>query len=157
MGTVPTPLSDIEQDFQEGVLEVYGEFFTHTMPFYFLDLDASDVNSYGETTNKVYKEPVYLVARIKIDPKDGDKAVNRDSNTAKIRVPTKSMWENGLSTESKDLAKMIQGKFVWNGINYQVKRVQPLSMIGDHFLFHEFYCEEIILDYDYREEDGEGW
>ena len=68
-------------------------------------------------------------------------------------MPTQSMWDNGLPTEAKDLAEMIKGKFVWNGIEYQVQQVRPRSLINNTFLFHEFICEEIILDKDYRS----GW
>ena len=154
MGEIPEITNSIERQFLDGVLEVYGTFFTHEVPFYFLDEEKSNINSYGETTNKVYKEPpVNLIARIKIEPESGERAVNRDYNKVVFRVPTQSMWDNGLPTEAKDLAEMIKGKFVWNGIEYQVQQVRPRSLINNTFLFHEFICEEIILDKDSRS----GW
>ena len=103
MGTIPVITDQTEQDFLDGVLEVYDEIFSKKVPFYFLDVEASKVNSYGETTNKVYKDPVYLTARVVVEAKEGEKAVNRPYSTAKISVPTQNLWDNGLATEEEDL------------------------------------------------------
>lgn len=146
MGTIPVITDQTEQDFLDGVLEVYDEIFSKKVPFYFLDVEASKVNSYGETTNKVYKDPVYLTARVVVEAKEGEKAVNRPYSTAKISIPTQNLWDNGLATEEEDLREMLKGKFVWNGVNYYIRRIQPKTMINDTFIIHKFYCDEQILD-----------
>lgn len=150
---IPVVTDDIEEAFLDGVNEVYDVFFTKKIPFYFLDTNNSVINSYGETYERVYKEPIYLTARVVIEPKNGDKTINRDYNIARIRVPTQNLWDNGISVDSKTLALMRKGKFVWNGIGYQVERIRPKSMINDTFIVHEFICEEMIFETDYREVD----
>lgn len=155
MGKIPEVTDEIERDFLDTAYEVYETFFTKKVQYFALDEEPSNINTYGETDSKVYKAPVELIAKVIIYPQDGEKAINRDYNTAVFRVPTQSMWENGLATDSKSLAKMVKGKFSWNGIDYQVERIRPKSMINDSFLFHEFSCQEIILETDYREGGGD--
>ena len=142
MGEIPVVTNFNERDFLDGVLEVYSELFTSKIPFFFLDEEASKPNSYGEIREKVFKEPILLVARVRITEKEGEKAVNRVFRTAQIRIPTQNMWDNGLATEQADLDRMLKGKFEWNGVTYYIRRIQPKTLINDHFIMHDFYCEE---------------
>lgn len=152
MGKIPIIDDEIEQDFLDGSLEIYDTIFSEKVPFYFLNTESTEVNSYGETLGeRQYDAPVYLTARVVIEAKMGEKAVNRTHNTATIRVPTQNLWDNKLAVEAEDLAKMRHGKFTWNGIDYQVKRIRPKTLINNTFIFHDFYCEEIVETQDYAE------
>lgn len=149
IGNPPT-IDDItdfnERDFLEGVLEVYGEIFSKKVKFFPLDEQASKVNTYGESFHKVYSEPVELNARIVIEAKNGEKAVERTYNQVTVSIPTLDMWNKGLDTTKDCLTEMRKGKFEWNGISYQIKRIKPKTMINDTFIIHKFYCEEYVSD-----------
>ena len=146
----PPTIDDItdfnERSFLEGVYEVYNEIFSNKVLYYPRDVEASKVNTYGESYNRVYGEPIELNARVVIEAKNGEKAVERTFNQVTITVPTLNMWENGLGTTKDDLTEIRKGKFVWNGVSYQIKRIKPKSMINDPHIMHKFYCEECVED-----------
>lgn len=149
IGNPPT-IKDItdfnERDFLEGVLEVYSEIFSKKVQFFPLDEQASKENTYGEIYHRVYAEPVELNARVVIEPKNGEKSVERAHNHTAISIPTLDMWDKGIGTTKADLMEIHKGKFVWNGVSYQIKRIKPKTMINNTFIIHKFYCEEYVED-----------
>lgn len=162
MGKIPEITDLNERAFLDGVLEVYQEIFSQEVPFYFLDREKTDINPYGETTQKIYKEPVYLTARVQLEAKDGEKAINRTYLTAKITVPTQSFWDNNIAVTAKDIAEMRKGKFVFNNMNFEIVRVQPRTQINNTYIVYKFYCREIFDETDYGRDcevnyDGTDW
>ena len=142
MAEIPIVDDWIENAFLDGVLEVYNEIFTKKLPFYYLDEEASKPNSYGEIAEKQFLEPIYLTARVRITEKEGEKAVNRTHRTAQIRIPTRNLWDNGIPTDQESLDRLLKGKFEFNGVTYYVRRIQPKTLINDHFIMIDFYCDE---------------
>lgn len=140
---------EIQKAFLEGIEEVYTELLCTDLYIQFLDEDSTEVDDvYGETSNKVYHEPIKLIGKInEQQPKaeDPDQTVNR---SVTIKLPTKQFIDMGISFDyEEDWEKFRKAKLIHNGEEYLIDTVEPVTLIRDMWMFLSIRATQDKKDY----------
>lgn len=135
--------NSIQKAFLDGIELVFSLMFTQKCKMYFLDEVSTVRNVYDETPLKVYGEPIDLVAKVIYNHPKGDEPEETVIRKATIKIPTKQFITNdiGFMYES-DWEKFRKAKFSYEGCEYLVDAVKPMTMVADIWQFFEFYCTE---------------
>jgi len=135
-------MGEIAQAFLEGIKEIFTIMFTNEVYYYLLDEDETDVNVYGESTKKVYKEPVKLTCNVKSPIKEEDDLYIEDVKIdAVIKIPALIMMESTLSFQTAESREVLmRGKISYGGIDYLIDRIESTTLIDDTWQFYVFYC-----------------
>ncbi len=135
--------NDIQQEFQDGIEEVYSTLLCNHLFMQFLDETATQVDElYGETKDKVYEETQYeLIAKVEYEHPKGSAPEETVIRTAHFRVPTKQFTTLGIPflTEA-DWERMRKAKFIYEGMEYLCDEVKPMTLVADLWQFFEFKC-----------------
>ena len=128
---------EIQKAFLEGIEEVYTELLCTDLYIQFLDTERTVVDDvYGETTEKVYQEPIKLIGKInEMQPKadDPDQTVNR---SVTIKLPTKQFLDMGISIDFEaDWEMFRKAKLIHNNEEYLIDTVEPVTLIRDMWQF----------------------
>lgn len=136
--------NDIQEAFLEGIEEVYSIMFTQHCFIHFLDEEQTQTNDlYGETKEKVYKEPIEIVAKIEQFPNKGESEEETILRKATITVPTKQFLDKEIPCLfESDWEELRKVKFSYEGTEYLVNVVKPKTLVADIWQFFEFKCTE---------------
>lgn len=137
--------NDIQQEFQDGIEEVYSTLLCNHLFMQFLNETATQVDElYGETKDKVYEETQYeLIAKVEYEHLKGSAPEETVIRKATFRVPTKQFTTLGVPflTEA-DWERMRKAKFIYEGMEYLCEEVKPMTLVADLWQFFEFRCTE---------------
>lgn len=133
--------SDIQNAFLDGIEEVFTTMFTDRILMYRLNAETTEVNVYGESTDKQYREPINVVGKITSSMVDKDIPIGEFVSKYMIRIPTKQFITNKIPHTSREDLKELEGaKFSYNGEVYLVDKVTPTTLVADVFQFFDFLC-----------------
>lgn len=133
---------NIQNAFLDGMEEVYKTLFTEEIEFAFLDEESTKTNIYGETSEKVYLEPIKLIGKATTNFEQGEQPVEGIHVDCVITIPTKQFITNEIPRSTfADFERLRKGKFFYKGYEYLVKKVEPRTLIADEWHFYTFYCE----------------
>lgn len=130
----------IEQEFKDGFLEIYQEFYTDTIEYY--RLKDADGGIYGERReqDRTYDEPVFLVGKVETvvpSGKDRDDRGRTANLFLNISVPTKSLEVNGL-TEDFNLRELRKGKMRYKDRDYRITNIDLDIFLGNDNMMYIF-------------------
>ena len=132
---------DIQNAFLDGIEEIFSIMFTDRLMIMLLDEESTIPNIYGETTDKVYLDPIPLIGRITTTFKQGDIPVEGVNIDAVITIPTKQLITNQIPhMTDEDLEILKRGKFSYDGFEYLVDKVVPKTLVADKWQMYEFWC-----------------
>lgn len=137
--------NDIQQEFQDGIEEVYSTLLCNHLFMQFLDETATQVDElYEETKDKVYEETQYeLIAKVEYEHPKGSAPEETVIRKATFRVPTKQFTTLGIPFLTKaDWERMRKAKFTYEGMEYLCEEVKPMTLVADLWQFFEFRCTE---------------
>ncbi len=138
----------IRKEFIEGVQEIFTTLFNNGNEetdgvFLYLMSDETQPHSiYGETKNKVYKEPKLLVCKAILNPTQGEQDVESVKEQAEFVVTLKSLQDNELGVTSNDLENMRKGVMKFHDTFYSIDNIIPKAYVEDVFLMYRFMCTE---------------
>lgn len=134
----------IQKAFLDGIELVFSTIFTQYCYVSLMDEFGTMTNIYGESTDKVYTDPIPLVAKVSTDFSLEGELPSDIKVDAFIKVPTKQLLKAGLITKEyvteEELEKLRKAKFTYGGIDYLVSYIQPKTLIADIWHFYDFYC-----------------
>lgn len=136
-------LQGIKKPFYKGMNKVFKTLFTEECEFCFMgDTLVDDI--YGESTSKVYEEPIKLSASVRNSFKKEELPIGVTDVTCIITVPTLQMIDKGLIVNNEatfeEIEKLRKGIFRYKGISYLVNYVSMQTHIGDTYQFYKFFC-----------------
>lgn len=132
---------EIQNAFLDGIEEVFQIMFTDVAELRLLDEENTKVNVYNETLEKVYKEPVNLVAKVTTTFTQGELYVESVKIDAVFSIPTKQLITNEIPHEtSEDLELLKKAKFTYKGFDYLIKKVTPKTLVADMWQVYDFEC-----------------
>lgn len=137
--------NDIQQAFQDGIEEVFATLLcSNSLFLYFLDEEKTITNIYEETEQKVYEEKPYeLIAKVEYMHPKGSAPEETVIRKATIRVPTKQFTTLGIPfLAEEDWERMRKAKFVYEGTEYLIDEVKPMTLVANLWQFFEFQCTE---------------
>lgn len=137
--------NDIQQEFQDGIEEVYSTLLCNHLFMQFLNETATQVDElYGETKDKVYEETQYeLIAKVEYEHLKGSAPEETVIRKATFRVPTKQFTTLGIPfLIEADWERMRKAKFIYEGMEYLCEEVKPMTLVADLWQFFEFRCTE---------------
>lgn len=142
------PKNDIQSAFLDGIEEVFSTLLCNHLLLYFLDEESTTVDSlYGETTYKKYLEPYELIAKVEYVHPKGESPEETVIRTAKFRVPTKQFVTLGIPfLAEEDWERMRKAKLVYEGTEYLVDTVEPMTLVADIWQFFTFTATEAKKD-----------
>ena len=137
--------TEVQTAFLEGTLEVFTELFTDRVKLYLLDTENTKVDTlYDETPEKVYKEPLEIVAKVDLVREQGERTPEDVQTTGTVRIPTKVLLDLGISFETReDLKTLEQSKIEYRGTTLQVRVAKPTTLVGDIYIFLSLSCTEV--------------
>lgn len=139
--------ANIKKDFIDGINEVYATMFTDGVNdgVYFYPLyEPKEKSIYGEVKYKKYLQPVLLVAKVQITPKQGEEDVKGIKGEAVFTVPVKSLMENKIDVSNKNLVNLRKGIIQYKDTFYEVDNVEPKTFVADTFMTYAFKCTEEV-------------
>lgn len=137
----------IRKDFVDGVQEIFTTLFnngseTYDGLFYYPLSDKTITNVYGETKDKLYKEPLLLVCKAEPYPTHGEESVEEIEDIATFTVTLKSLLKYGLNVDNKGIDIMRRGMVKFKDTYYRIDNIKPRAYVEDVFLLYEFRCVE---------------
>lgn len=139
------PNNLIQQEFQDGIEEVYSTLLCNHLFMYFLDeVNTVKNDIYEETSEKVYEETPYeLIAKVEYSHPKGEGFEETVIRKATFKVPTKQFTTLGIPFLSEaDWEKMRKAKFVYEGTEYECDTATPQTLVADLWQFFIFDCTE---------------
>lgn len=131
----------IQNAFLDGIEEIFSTMFTDRLQLRFLDEEATQVNIYEETTEKVYSDPIPLIGRIQTTFTQGENPIESVQIDAIITIPTKQLITKQIPHESvTDLETLKKAKFAYDGFEYLVEKVVPKTLVADKWQLYSFEC-----------------
>lgn len=132
---------DIQNAFLEGIEEVFSIMFTDRALLSLLDEEATKPNVYKETSSKVYKDPIPLVAKVVTTFEQGELFIEGVHIDAVFTVPTKQLISSGIPHDTdEDLETLKKGKFSYEGFDYVIEKVHPKTLVADIWQMYDFSC-----------------
>lgn len=132
---------DIQEAFLEGLEEVFSIMFTDRCNILLLDDRKTKTNIYGESKTKVYKEPIPLVCKVVLSTEKEENPHFSNKVSAVITVPTRQFITNEIAHTSKeDLELLEKAAFEYDGLMFEVSKVNPKTMVADMWQIYEFSC-----------------
>lgn len=133
---------EIQNAFLDGIEELFSIMFTDRLHLSLLDEESTQVNVYDEdVTEKVYREPIQLVGRIKTTFLQGEDPVEGVQIDAVVTVPTKQLITKNIPHQTdEDLETLKKAKFSYDGFEYLVEKVTPKTLVADKWQMYDFSC-----------------
>ena len=132
---------EIQNAFLDGIEEIFSIMFTDRLQLRLLDENSTKANIYGETTDKVYLDPIPLVGRIQTTFEQGENPVEGVQIDAVITIPTKQLITNQISHQTdRDLETLKRAKFLYDDFEYLVEKVVPKTLVADKWQMYDFKC-----------------
>lgn len=133
------------QDLKEGVYEIYDEFHSHGVGFLQYDetSNTDDLDIYGDSGDKDFLDPVYLVAKATYQTK-GEILSNdgpyQDIDLT-VMVPTISLENVGIDTLTTQ--QMLKSRIQYKGETYRITKFIPSSIVLDIVTKYEMWCANV--------------
>ena len=126
-------------DLKMGVLEVFTEFFSSEV--YYLRLLESEANIYGEVKekNRRYGQALRMTARPDLNPAEAqDRQDTGESQKilATFEIPLPELERTGII--EMPLTEMKRGIIHFQGVDYQILNIKPMTTVGEVFLLYLF-------------------
>ena len=132
----------ISEEFLDGIHEIYSLIMTDQIFFKLLDETNTVTNIYGETKQKTYLAPLQLVGKFSLSKAQGEEDVEGLQDYATFTIPTKSLLDNNIDISPQNYETLEKGVMSYDGVDYAVKQVRPLTNIDSVFQFYVFSCEK---------------
>lgn len=132
----------LNEEFLEGIYEVYSTLMTNQIFLKLLDEDSTDTNVYEETTQKKYLDPIQLVGKFALSMEQGEQVVEGIQDYVTATIPTKSLLDKNVDITPKNYETLKKGAISYKGVDYNIVQVRPIVNIDDVFQFYVFYCEK---------------
>lgn len=132
----------LNEEFLEGIYEVYSTLMTNQIFLKLLDEDSTDTNVYEETTQKKYLDPIQLVGKFSLSMEQGEQVVEGIQDYVTATIPTKSLLDNNVDITPENYDTLKKGAISYKGVDYNIVQVRPTVNIDDVFQFYVFYCEK---------------
>lgn len=132
----------LNEEFLEGIYEVYSTLMTNQIFLKLLDEDSTDTNVYEETTQKKYLDPIQLVGKFALSMEQGEQVVEGIQDYVTATIPTKSLLDNNVDITPENYETLKKGLISYKGVDYNIVQVRPIVNIDDVFQFYVFYCEK---------------
>ena len=132
----------LNEEFLEGIYEVYSTLMTNQIFLKLLDEDSTDTNVYEETTQKKYLDPIQLVGKFSLSMEQGEQVVEGIQDYVTATIPTKSLLDNNVDITPENYETLKKGVISYKGVDYNIVQVRPIVNIDDVFQFYVFYCEK---------------
>ena len=132
----------LNEEFLEGIYEVYSTLMTNQIFLKLLDEDSTDTNVYEETTQKKYLDPIQLVGKFALSMEQGEQVVEGIQDYVTATIPTKSLLDNNVDITPENYETLKKGAISYKGVDYNIVQVRPIVNIDDVFQFYVFYCEK---------------
>ena len=132
----------LNEEFLEGIYEVYSTLMTNQIFLKLLDEDSTDTNVYEETTQKKYLDPIQLVGKFALSMEQGEQVVEGIQDYVTATIPTKSLLDNSVDITPENYETLKKGAISYKGVDYNIVQVRPIVNIDDVFQFYVFYCEK---------------
>lgn len=132
----------LNEEFLEGIYEVYSTLMTNQIFLKLLDEDSTDTNVYEETTQKNYLDPIQLVGKFALSMEQGEQVVEGIQDYVTATIPTKSLLDNNVDITPENYETLKKGAISYKGVDYNIVQVRPIVNIDDVFQFYVFYCEK---------------
>lgn len=145
--SIPNELQEVQDEFLNGVLEVYENLMSAEVRYYMMNEQNTKVNIYQEAPVKSYMKPIDLWAKVVVNRSpDGEVDVDKGMTSATITVPTKDLINKGIDHSVSNYDTLEKGIFEFKGAFYQIEKVTPMTAVANEFLFFKFICTEIKKD-----------
>lgn len=132
----------LNEEFLEGIYEVYSTLMTNQIFLKLLDEDSTDTNVYEETTQKKYLDPIQLVGKFALSMEQGEQVVEGIQDYVTATIPTKSLLDKNVDITPENYETLKKGAIRYKGVDYNIVQVRPIVNIDDVFQFYVFYCEK---------------
>lgn len=132
----------LNEEFLEGIYEVYSTLMTNQIFLKLLDEDSTDTNVYDETTQKKYLDPIQLVGKFALSMEQGEQVVEGIQDYVTATIPTKSLLDKNVDITPENYETLKKGAISYKGVDYNIVQVRPIVNIDDVFQFYVFYCEK---------------
>ena len=132
----------ISEEFLDGIYEIYSILMTDQIFLKLLDKYSTVTNIYEETKRKKYLEPIQLVGKFSLLVNQGEEDVEGNQAYATVTIPTKSLLENNIDISPRNYDTLEKGVITYDGVDYDIKQVRPMTNIDNVFQFYVFYCEK---------------
>ena len=134
--------SSVQKDLCEGINEIYEELFTDEVYYYPLNTLLTKADVYGENSNRVYDEPIRLLAHPVLNPTQ-EEGYNKTSKLAGyFTVPMYQFLLNNLPTTKEAFEQMKRGAIKFNDIIYQIDDINPMTNIKGMDMIIKILCSE---------------
>lgn len=137
---------NIRKEFVEGVQEIFTTLFNQSNAeegdgvFFYPKSDNTTLNIYGESKDRVCKEPKLLVCKAVISPSISEQDVRGVNLQGTFTVTLKSLQNNGIDVS--DLDSLCRGVMKFHNTFYLIDSVTPRAYVEDVFLLYDFSCTE---------------
>lgn len=132
----------VSEEFLDGIYEIFSIMMTDQIFLKLLDEDNSVTNIYEETPHKKYLEPIQLVGKFSLTKSQGEEDVEGLQDYATATIPTKSLLDKNIDFSPQNLDTLEKGVIHYDGVDYEIKQVRPMTNIDNVFQFYVFYCEK---------------
>lgn len=132
----------ISEEFLDGIYEVFATMMTNQIFLKLLDEKSTATNIYQETKAKKYLEPIQLVGKFVLAGEQGEEDVEGIQAYATATIPTKSLLDNNIDITPQNYDFLEKGVIHYDGVDYAIKQVRPMTNIDNVFQFYVFYCEK---------------
>lgn len=132
----------ISEEFLDGIYEIYSILMTDQIFLKLLDKHSTVTNIYEETKRKKYLEPIHLVGKFSLSVSQGGEDVEGNQAYATFTIPTKSLLDNNIDISPHNYDTLEKGVISYDGVDYDIKQVRPMTNIDNVFQFYVFYCEK---------------
>ena len=132
----------IQDDLVNGIYDVYTVLREEDITYYPFDTTTVP-NVYGETGNKKYLTPVKLLGKVKYTLFESTETVHGDYYMAVITIPKKSFDLVGINIGIDTIDFIKNGKFSYQGIDYQIDRAEFGSNLKSVTTKYKFTCRRL--------------
>ena len=132
---------EIQNAFLDGIEEIFSIMFTDRLYLSLLYEEETSLNIYDETSDKVYKDSIQLIGRIKTTFEQGEDPVESVQTQAVVTIPTKQLITKNIPHQTEhDLETLKKGKFSYDGFEYLIDKVRPKTLVADKWQMYDFEC-----------------
>lgn len=132
----------ISEEFLDGIYEIFSQMMTNQIFLKLLDEKNTVTNIYQETKSKKYLEPIQLVGKFALSTSQGEEDVEGNQDYVTATIPTKSLLDNNIDISPRNYDTLEKGVIHYDGVDYEIKQVRPMTNIDNVFQFYVFYCEK---------------
>ena len=137
----------IQSMFKDGIETIFGTLFTDSLNLYLLDETQTFPNIYQEAENKVYQEPIKLIAGINLRVNVSTNPVVVIEKDMVVKIPVKELIAKNIRYETEAEQRILRKAMLeYRGIEYLVDNIKPSSFIADMWHVYAFECTKAVSE-----------